>query len=415
MFWTRRKIRQLIARVNEAQGRIRELFLNHVVTVDATHKAWGQFIDEETNNQYGIYGTSAGIQVLTMAGYAPEHEIVAKASRILNEAFIDDAAGSKFQRKRDPALLYKIAAISEAACSGTLEVKEFCYPMDELANRILPNQGWGEFFYSDEDKDTHPRVLSTACALLALRRYNQFRGRDSCKHALGWLCIRLPQNGKLPIHSIALSTLALVEYRTPGVAIKEYDLALDYCKKRLLSWARSRKRIQFGSTEDHHYPSSSNGERGNRFLSFVPDCLAALALLKLGSPNRTRRYVLRIVDFFVGEILNKGGFAAESLKRKSSLNHLWIYRLFEELRTSSVEILVPLPWFTLSTTSISVRLAATFVYFAIGAIAVYQGILHRNSLSNIPPWQLTAWTLLGMIGIALFVRMVYDFFHKPDN
>jgi hypothetical protein len=209
--------------------------------------------------------------------------------------------------------------------------------------------------------------------------------------------------------------LALVDYKNPGVEIQEYEDGVKYCSGRLIDWAKSRKKIQFGSTEDHHYPSSTDGSRGNKYLFFVPDCMVAYSLLKLASPKRTRRYVLRITRFFVDEILNNGGFIPVSLKRKSAINHLWIYRLLEQFKQTPVDTLEPQPFYVFSSAPNFVRLLISLGYLAVGGWGVYEGILHRNTLSLTPVWQLTIWSLAAAICIPLFVRTIWDFFLRGDD
>src|ERR1035438_2511524 len=60
-------------------------------------RCWGQHFDW-SQSQYGIFGTSSGIQALVLAGRGPEASLLREASAVLNS--IDDP-NSHFQLQRD--------------------------------------------------------------------------------------------------------------------------------------------------------------------------------------------------------------------------------------------------------------------------------------------------------------------------
>src|SRR4051794_19685156 len=71
--WTPRKLEKMAGRATTAAIRIVDRFEAAAIDPpeapdDDEAKAWGQYLDEEhrTLDQWGFYGTSAGIQVLAM-------------------------------------------------------------------------------------------------------------------------------------------------------------------------------------------------------------------------------------------------------------------------------------------------------------------------------------------------------------
>jgi hypothetical protein len=279
MFWSRHNVKKLHRLAAQAQNRIREFFVNNVITNGGDAYAWGQFMNEGINNrQIGIYGTSAGMQVLLMTGEQPSHRYVQGASKTMRTAFEDKS--SKFYRNQDTALVYKLAHLAESAHPEQLSIDSACLEMDELIKRVIPSEGWGEFYYTEQDRDIHSKVVSTATALLALRRHRQFRASVECEKALEWLCKRVLEEGEVAAYNLALASLALIEYSTPGQRIARYNDAVAFCKQQLITLGRSRKKVFFSTIENHHYASSSDGSGGNKYLFFLPDCLTALALLK---------------------------------------------------------------------------------------------------------------------------------------
>jgi hypothetical protein len=67
------------------------------------------------------------------------------------------------------------------------------------------------------------------------------------------------------------------------------------------------------------------------FMLYLPHCLSALALMKLGSisDRRVRRYVVSVVGIVAEHICSAHSFVAAGRNLESSVEHLWIYRLLK--------------------------------------------------------------------------------------
>ncbi len=408
MVWTLNRIKRSKDRAGEAQGRIRDLFTHGVIQIDSNRYAWGQFLDEpKDNTQYGIYGTSAGVQVLLSAGYPPDHEIISGACRILREAL--DVEENLFRTKGDLVVLYKLAYLAEAFQPQEKFIDGNCRPMTEIISRLLPQQGWGEYFISQTQRDIHPKVVATVAALFSLRRYRPFRSMKECEESLRWLCNRVLQNGDFRAHEVAFVALALAEYRSPGVNLPDYKRTLDFCGERLVDWAKSRKKKEFGESNAHYFWTPVENRRLNRYLFFLPDCLVPLALLKLDYQNKVRSYLPRVIDSFARLIISQGGFTPNLTRRVSAVDHLWIYRLLEEYRSRSPDQLKPPSWCQWRVASWARRIVFLLFFLSLAATGSYIAYAAHDIYYRV------AGGIMSGLGLTLLGRGIWDFFAKDGN
>ena len=206
----------------------------------------------------------------------------------------------------------------------------------------------------------------------------------------------------------------MAEYQSLRDRVAEYDTAKEFAKKQLIKWARKRKTVLLGSDESHHYPTSSDGSRGNRYLFFLPDCLAALAFLKWESPKRARRYVLNVVNFFAKEVIEKNGFLSVSRNHACTVDHLWIYRLLREVESKEVRDLLPQPYYVWSTMPFLARILTSLVFLIVGCIGFYYTLLAREPGQHIPVWQLVIFSVMASVGLAMFTRNLWEHFRGED-
>jgi hypothetical protein len=287
--------------------------------------------------------------------------------------------------------------------------------MEELINRVLPGQGWGEFYYSENDRDIEPKIVPTASALLALSRYRRFRSTDECERSLGWLCRRLLENHNTATYEIALGSLALIEYDTLRNKITEFERAVQFCKQYLEEWATTRQDIQLGIREEHHYASSMDGSRGNKYLFFLTDSLVALAFLKWNSPQRTRNYVLNVLNFFIKQILDKGGFAPDPRRQFSTVNHLWIYRLLREFESKPVEKVLPQSLYTWSAATRRGRVIISSSLFVVSVLATYVYRTISEPTYRFPALVVAIVAVSSAAVVAIFGRTIWEFFMKGES
>lgn len=396
IFYTPLRVRRLQGKANEAKRKIGELFTGALITIDREGCGWGQFLDERrTNDQHGIYGTSSGVQVLTLLGYPETNEIMVGASKVLQRAREQD---SRFFRKGDLSVIYKICHLADAAHPGYEETDDDV--MEEIVDKMLPGQGWGEYF-STADRDPEPKVISTALALLSLRRYRPFRSDPKCRQAVQWLCSNIGDNPPQRLWELGISVLALCEYRDVGVHITNFRSTLETCEERLIQLTRVRKKTQIGLSEAHNYSVSWGGCRVNRYLWFLPDCIAALAFLRLDCPLRARSYLLRVVDYFASKVV-ENGFAGAVSGRLSSVDHLWIFRLLNEFASRSPDTLVPPSNFRWLVASTPIRVISTISF--LGLIILGGWLTERPDATAIGFWGTLGaknlGTVLSSIGVA---------------
>ncbi|HEU4710835.1 MAG TPA: hypothetical protein VFS76_04680 [Pyrinomonadaceae bacterium] len=395
----------------QARGAIESLFVNDVIAQSDSTWAWGQFFhDTREHKQYGIYGTSAGTQVLILSGHGPGDRYVLGARKLLQESYTSRDPNNRFYKDHHYDRVYKLTSLIESESADQETTAEPSAAMQDLISRLLPEQGWGEFCNSDLDKD-ESRITSTSVALLALSKYRKFRATPECEKAITWLCRRLTEKLAPAIYELALGTLALIEYRSLSDRVSTLDETVTLSTNRLAEWARSRKHVLLGADESHHYPTSSDGSRGNRYLFFLPDCLAALAFLRLGSPQGTRTYVLNVVHFFVKSIIDKGGFRSVSRNHFCTVDHLWIYRLLIEFVSKQAITLLPQPFYFWAAMPTLAKLITSLGFLAVGTMGLYFNLSSALSGNR----KSVFLTVLSTVALGLFTRSVWEQFKGKAN
>ena len=322
----------LSKRAVESQRRLTELVERSAVPIDG-YVAWGQFLDAPRKaGQYGLYGTSAAIQVLAASGHSANSPLISKALAALPE--IEANRQNKIlYDETDLLITFKEAAILEAAQPDKVQFvnKE---PIETiLLNQLIDRHGWGN--YSDaNDQDDSPRLLPTAHALIALRRSRDFRGSEVCETILAWLCDSAISQTSMAIHEAAMVLLTLIEYESPGVKLASFQPAYQHILSQIISWTRTRPKSSIGETTSYHYWVRSKDQQHNHYVYYVPDILVALALLRAGNPKAGRSQVTRVVDNTCSEIFSSGGFQAKASQRIATVDQMWAYRLLGQFNTT---------------------------------------------------------------------------------
>jgi hypothetical protein len=346
-----------------------------------------------------------------LAGHGPENRYVRGARQLLEESYSSRDPNNRFYKDHHFDRIYKLTSLIESESADQETIAEPSAAMQDLIGRLLAEQGWGEFHNSDSDKDIESRITSTAVALLALSKYRRFRGTSECEKAVTWLCRRLTEKAAPAIYERALGLLALVEYRSLSERVSTLDETIQLATNQLTEWARSRKRVQLGADESHHYRTSSDGSRGNRYLFFLPDCLAALAFLKLGCPQRTRSYVLNVVHFFVKSIIEKGGFRSVSRNHFCTVDQLWIYRLLTEFVSKQAITLLPQPFYFWAAMPTLAKLITSLGFLAVGTMGLYFNLSSALSGNR----KSVFFTVLSTVALGLFTRSVWEQFKGKVN
>jgi hypothetical protein len=331
MIWSQRGLQRLDQRVAEARKRIEDLFSSTSIEVDSI-VAWGQFLDApRQQGQYGIYATSAAIQVLTAAGYPPSHRLIQKALEGL-PLVEPHPEVEKYYDPDDRGILYKEAFLLSASQPGAQYFAEREPICQAILSRIIDSRGWGDYAFPERSDDV-PRLMPTVSALLPLARDREFMASDVSQSILKWVCRRLFDDGDLLAHENAFGVLTLLAYAGLEQRVADYRIALDACLDRLTRWARDRDPALLGQNAEHHYWTPLPGSGRNHYMFYLPDVLVALALLRAGNPHVTRRFVLRVVEDVVENIRTYGGFRSLSNDRFASVDQLWVYHLLTQFST----------------------------------------------------------------------------------
>jgi hypothetical protein len=309
---------------------------------------WGQYLDlrrKQLSEQFGIYGTSAGLQILSMHNPNLYSELIDGARLILplvtpQPPDAADDIHDYFRRKGDLQVTYKVAALADAYRPELETVNDTIPVAETLADLRSQGGGWGYFRRPDLDEFEHPNVHATATALLALGRFSTFRESAACSEALDWLADNVDTSA-LSISTLAIIIMAL--QLVSGVDEQRMNIRQlrDKCERVVVDWAHrsvpeDTKRIveatEYMLPKPHADAPLQNIEQEFIFMIYLPHCLAALALAKSKTFNdgRTRRYVISVARSIATEICTTGAFVAAGRNLMSSVEHLWFYRFLKE-------------------------------------------------------------------------------------
>ncbi len=151
MVWTNGRITRNFGQTQVRRVWIVRLFERGIIHIDDNKCAWGQFLDvTRDNTQYGVYGTSAGIEVLILAGYSGDHEIISNAINLFSEAYKDPTC--RFYKKGNMNN-YKMAFWVELIEPGKKEIDEKNLLLDDLIKNKIVGQGWGNYYISRNNHD----------------------------------------------------------------------------------------------------------------------------------------------------------------------------------------------------------------------------------------------------------------------
>jgi hypothetical protein len=336
----------------QARNVIENLFLDAIVAPRGNLVAWGQYLDlrkRQISNQFGIYGTSAGIQVLLRHNAALHAELCGLAGMILpvdhptHDVFERPASEIRtyFREKHDLEVLYKVAALVDVVEAQRDSVPGTGYRAVQLLLAMRrPNAGWPDFRGNGGlDQFTDSKVHATACALLALARFPDVRAGTAWREAAGWLVQHLdPDVQSIATLSICHLALWSGDERPAGIADDEAD-ARAACLRSIVDWAeRTAPQDVLRTLEALEYLVPQRNQRTPladhefTFVLYSPHCLAALALIRSGLPlsRKAERFVVEVVWVVAERIRTHGSFVAAGRTLVSSVEHLWIYRLLHQ-------------------------------------------------------------------------------------
>lgn len=318
-------------------GEIATLF-NEVIEDVGDKRGWGQFLDAPRHHQrhLGLYGTSAGLVVLSMAGR--EISLDAKAAlKFLEESWSN--------RQGDPAIRQRLTQnLRLALIHLALRVGPTGNPRhaqqveEELLRRLLPGQGWGNYWVSPQEHDSVSRLLPTSICILAfaLARNDNDPLPQSVMPAVDWIENQLEISTELPLRELAPAAAALLAAK--GVNISE--------KSKRSIQALSLQSIPVGANEAYFYDYDFeiNGDQlaSSRDYFIVPISLfTAIAGYQEGASDRLRLEAERILRALSTNLKSFRGFKNSGSERLASVDQCWAAIL---LRASKAAPTPPRCW-----------------------------------------------------------------------
>jgi hypothetical protein len=324
-----------------AQEDIARLFERTPVRAVGGQRCWGQHFDW-SQSQYGIYGTSSGIQTLAMAGRDFSSSLTREASAVIET--IEDP-DSRFQLQRDHLNSYKLAFCVEATLPTATAINHETFPSQRLIAAALPSGGWPDY-RDDPAEEPDASELATAVSLWALRRFEIFHGMRECDYALRFLIARhsgyetdISLRGPTMLGYGLLAALAYAD--VPAARRMEgYQEVLARGEKVLTRWARRRRRRELFDQFRYDFIERPHdfGPRDSDFIALMPDCVAAMTFMQTpGRLNATRRrYLTRVIDGIVREVREQD-FRPRNVDKRASIDHLWAQRVLTAFLSSGVQ------------------------------------------------------------------------------
>lgn len=342
---------------------------------------WGQFLDtSRDDSQYGIYGTTAAIEVLVAGGYSTTQPPISDA---LGGLPLVGGTGTGYT-PADTELVFKVASIASATNPGTGEVPISAPAVDRLLEMRVDSRGWGHYVMTDGYKDPHPSMTTTAFSLIALDRVAASRADDRCRLALAWVADQLCAESPNDITD-TLGLLALMVFRQSGFVQSRWQEAAEAAATRILGRRQGWEPDHIKKV-DYHFPvGNQRGRTDHGYIFFLPDIVAALAFAHW--PNRPREAgrFLGSVANAVAEMSAQGGFPAPGSGRIATVDQLWVYRLLQSFeREAERDAVSLLPGVTGTATTKRGRrlIGAGLTVLGGGSLAI--------SIRSGQPWPITA-------------------------
>ena len=309
MFLSRRSIAKLGQKCTDARNGIRDLVHKMEIVLPDDQIAWGQFLDDGRNKrQFGVLGTSAAIQVLSSMGTAATS--VQRAQQTL--PYLSVSESPKCQHElNDRTSTFKVLAALDAYEPTTKKFdSQVAYPLaaNYLLNAQIENEGWGNYFRSDADRDDKSAVEPTALTLIALHRFGRCIADERCTKALDWLSGELePRQTESPAAD-ALGVLAFSKFEGSESKSERVSLAHQNCVVRLSQWRKTPRDIAFHSEYHYEIPDGFGGGE-SKYIFFPVAILVALALLKSQySKSSDRTWAARVCQEVAARVRRDGGF-----------------------------------------------------------------------------------------------------------
>ena len=301
---------------------MQRLFEEDGISIDSGGRAWGQFLDRmHGTGQYGIYGTAAAIQVLNESGYSPDSQLLRDADSVF-APLRDRAEKSAFDRD-DLNITFKVAAVLAADRPSEDSYDEQSDLETSAIGWIVDGRGWG-----NHSLDPTPRTLPTSHMLVALRRSRRFRDSATCEGVLAWLADQALRINDDSVHDMAMALISLSAYGVrPGTVQDAIENARKTLLERIEKWAMALgHHIDIHSVQYHFTVPSGTGDH-NHYLFYLPEVLAARAIMEARLPHGAQRFIASTVAECCTNIRVNHGYRVLGNNRLATVDQLEVGRL----------------------------------------------------------------------------------------
>jgi hypothetical protein len=284
-------------------------------------RGWGQFLDGSTSHQQiGLYGTSAGILVRALAsrGKSQLTDEVADFVRHWWSHRETDAKIREFLGQTTRLAFLNLALrlshiVDEDGIKGEVE--------QELLRRLLPNDMWGDYFFSHV-QDPTPRLFPSAVALLSftlMRQPNSSLDQRLLRVA-DQLEGKLLGYSRLPMLHAATAATAILATKGQAIGRK--------VRKRItaMAYAGQADMADLGVYfYDYEYPDEKGTRKfGRDYFIVPPEMMIAIAGFQTGAPSSLRLRAESSVMSLVNNLKEHGGkYRPDDEQRVSSKNQAW--------------------------------------------------------------------------------------------
>ncbi len=324
--------KKLVEKCSLSLSSIRKVIIDASEKVGDNQIAWGQFLDyERSTGQTGVYGTATAVKTLALIDESDASDYIRHGINWLLDSYSNQK--SIANRKMDWGVVYKYCYFLESLAPNDPEINvgsRFSDHFRKLIDRKLPDNGWGEYYYSPEYKDSDYSVVATAMALYVLRRYIPFSKSQEGKEASSWFCNKLISAANLSKVELALSIIALREYSQV-----HHDLLVIFSQlvDRLENNVKRLGRVSNLSEFSHHFTVTyEQAERAsNRYIFLPVNALVSYSLLITNKYQTARDYINKTVAMCQDSIsVSKAYCNPEESPRKSTVNQFWVTLLLKE-------------------------------------------------------------------------------------
>lgn len=392
-----RSVARHVSACNAAMAIIRDRIIASRLTRDATHSAWGQHLDGGRNaDQFGVYGTAAGIALLLRAGTPASSPEIALAYASL-PFFATDTAPLAAHDENDSSSTFKIAAIVEAIDPGSAANPNDHPATMALLGAVVGDRGWGNWWMSAERHDSVPRIEPTCVALLALHQVQAFKASPLSISVLSWLASEITARDDATPAADALALLVLTEFQIFADQVPGLRPAADACLNRLRS-VRRRFPKDTAAHDEYHYEVPVGTGFDSKYVFFPSHAVVALAFLKSPlSRNADRVWAAKVADTVAISVRANRGYRVAG--RVGTVDQLWAHRLLSEsarIGSTMPRSLVATP-VGLLTTPLR-RTLVVVVLIAVGGLGGGLTLTTHSLLLNVTGFILGGVSLSGAAG-----------------